>query len=197
MFFIAAKISQEQSIVLVVCSSFAQSKKVCLHLKILVNMKKLLLFLTLSIVSLSNYAQSDYNAALGVRGGTGNGVTGKLFISDKAAMEGILFARWAGFNITGLYEIHKAIGGMRGLNFYYGPGAHLGLFPDNGRNPWFKNNNDQGVVIIGVDFIVGIEYNLRDFPINLSADWKPALNLIGHNGFWGDTGGLSIRYLFR
>lgn len=160
-------------------------------------MKKLIFIISLSITTSCSFAQGDYSAALGVRGGSGNGITGKLFISDKSALEGILFARWAGFNATGLYEIHKDIGNVRGMHFYYGPGAHLGLFPDNGRNPWFTKNNNQGVLIIGVDFVIGIEYNLRDFPINLSADWKPAWNIIGHSGFWGDTGGLSIRYLFR
>lgn len=159
-------------------------------------MKQLFITLTLFLLSFSSFAQKDYNAALGPRLGVGNGLSGKLFLDDKAAVEAILFARWQGFNLTGLYEIHKNLG-VQGFNLYYGPGAHIGSFVDNSRTPWFNNNNNQRYVVIGVDFIVGLEYNFSEFPVNLSADWKPAFNLVGHNGFWGDTGALTLRYLFR
>lgn len=161
-------------------------------------MKKALFILLIGLGALNtSWAQKDYNTALGLRGGSGNGVTVKHFISDKNALEGILFTRWGGFNLTGLYEVHKGFPGANGLNWYYGPGAHIGNWVDNGRNPWFKNNDEKRYFVIGADFILGIEYNFKEIPINISADWKPAFNLIGNSGFWGDNGGLSIRYLFR
>lgn len=49
----------------------------------------------------------DYNTGIGLRGGFTNGLTVKHFISEKAALEGILASRWSGFEITGLYEIHN------------------------------------------------------------------------------------------
>jgi hypothetical protein len=41
-----------------------------------------------------------------------------------------------------------------------------------------------------------LEYNFKEIPFNLSLDWKPALNLVGSSGFWGDGGAISIRYIF-
>jgi hypothetical protein len=50
--------------------------------------------------------------------------------------------------------------------------------------------------VIGIDGILGIEYNFEEVPINIGVDWKPAFNLTGYSGFWGDGGALSIRYIF-
>ena len=49
---------------------------------------------------------------------------------------------------------------------------------------------------IGIDGIIGIEYNIEPIPFNISLDWKPGLNLIGYTGFWGDELAFSIRYIF-
>ena len=34
--------------------------------------------------------------------------------------------------------------------------------------------------------------------LNISLDWKPAINLVGAGDsfFWGDNGALSVRYIF-
>lgn len=155
-------------------------------------MKKNIL-LSLMIVFGSFYATSqDYNTGIGLRGGLSNGLTIKHFIGEKAALEGILTSRWRGFNVTGLYEIHNKTGVDR-LNWYFGAGAHIGFW--NGKNvKWANDNNDY--VVIGIDGILGIEYNFEKVPFNISLDWKPSMNLIGYNGFWGDGGAFSLRYIF-
>ena len=140
----------------------------------------------------SSVSAQDYNTAIGVRGGFYNGLTIKHFIGSKAALEGIFSSRWRGFNITGLYEINNPIAEVAGLNWYYGVGGHIGFW--NGRYVHWKDDyNDH--TVIGADGILGLEYNFSEIPINLSIDWKPAINLVGYNGFWGDGGAFSIRYI--
>jgi hypothetical protein len=79
------------------------------------------------------------------------------------------------------------------LNFYYGIGGHIGFW--DGRYYW-NYNNDRNYTVIGIDGILGLEYNFKEIPFNLSIDWKPAFNLNDSSGFWGDGGAISIRYIF-
>jgi hypothetical protein len=57
---------------------------------------------------------------------------------------------------------------------------------------WSSNNN--AYTVIGIGGILGLEYNFNEIPINISIDWKPAFNIIGHTSFWGD-GAFSIRFI--
>lgn len=154
------------------------------------NSISLLLFL---LISFYGYSQ-DYSNAIGLRGGSSNGITFKHFVSDNAALEVILTTRFGGYGIFGLYELHKSIKSVDGLNFYYGAGAHVGSYNGAKDNRWFKGSENH--TVIGVDGILGIEYNFSEVPINLSIDFKPAFNLIGHTGLWADEGALSLRYTF-
>jgi hypothetical protein len=144
------------------------------------------------ISSLFSYSQ-DYTTGIGLRGGPSNGLTVKHFISQKAALEGILSTRWGGFGLTGLYELNVPIKSVSRLNFYYGLGGHIGSY-DGKRNGWFKD--DKNHTIIGIDGIIGLEYNFKEIPFNIGVDYKPGFNLIGYSGYWGDEGALSIRYIF-
>ncbi len=156
-------------------------------------MKKIGLTLLLAVCLFFVGNAQDYNTGIGLRGGFSNGLTVKHFISEKAALEGILASRWSGFQITGLYEIHNRAFDTDRLNWYFGFGAHVGFW--NGKRVPWSENNDQ-YTVIGVDGILGLEYNFREVPINLSLDWKPELNFYGHSGFWADGGAFSIRYIF-
>src|SRR5690606_36147238 len=78
-------------------------------------------------ITMSAQAQ-DYNTGIGLRGGFSQGLTVKHFVSDKAALEGILHTRWSGLMVTGLYEIHNDIANAPGLRWYYGGGAHIGFW---------------------------------------------------------------------
>lgn len=51
-----------------------------------------------------------------------------IFIKDKAALELIGYFWSQGTRITGLYEIHGPINGATGLQWYIGPGAHIGFY---------------------------------------------------------------------
>ena len=136
----------------------------------------------------------NYNTGIGLRGGFGGGITVKHFISDRDALEGILYTRWQGFVITGLYEIHQDLQ-VDNLNWYYGGGAHIGFWDGSYEdNPWF--DDDKQYTVLGIDGVIGLEYVFPMVPISLSLDWKPAINLLGYTGFWGDGGGLSVRFVF-
>ncbi len=146
----------------------------------------------LTLLSLTVRSQ-DYINSVGVRLGLSQGITFKHFVTTTDAAEGLLAMRWEGFTITGLYERHQVAFDVNELYFYYGGGAHIGVW--NGRvNPWFDDRTSHSVV--GIDGVIGLEYVFSDIPFNASLDWKPALNLIGYTGFWGDELALSFRYTF-
>ncbi len=158
-------------------------------------MRKLIFALTLFFtITLAAHAQ-DYNTGIGVRGGLSNGLTVKHFISSNTAIEGLLSTRWRGFHVTGLYEIHARAFNTPRLNWYYGFGGHIGFWDGYSGHPWFEDSSGS-YTVLGIDGILGLEYNIEAIPFNISLDWKPGLNLIGYTGFWGDEVALSIRYIF-
>jgi len=158
-------------------------------------MKKIILatFLIFTTTLFVN-AQQSYSTGIGLRGGLASGVTVKHFISDKAALEGILSTRWRGTIITGLYEIQQIAFDTPGLYWYYGGGAHIGFWGNYRSHPWFDDN--ASYTVIGIDGILGLEYAFAEIPFNVSLDWKPAVNLTGYSGLWADGGAFSVRYIF-
>lgn len=157
-------------------------------------MKKVILLLFLFLPLSGALNAQEYETAIGVRGGLSYGLTVKHFFVPQTALEGILTTRWGGLMITGLYEIQQDLD-HPGFSWYYGFGAHAGLFGGYESNPWFDDNEYYSV--LGVDGVIGLEYVFEDVPLNISLDWKPALNLFGHSGFWGGDGALALRYILR
>jgi hypothetical protein len=158
--------------------------------------KGIIIVLAIFAMLFSAEAQSQsYGTGIGLRSGVSNGLTVKHFISNNAAMEGILHTRWQGLVITGLYEVHQDIEEVRGLRWFYGGGAHVGSWNGN-RDPRWADSNFNGATVFGIDGIIGLDYIFRNAPINLSLDYKPALNFTNNAGFWGDEVALSIRYAF-
>jgi len=156
-------------------------------------MKKTILFLLLITLFSSISNGQDYKTSLGLRAGIPYGLTVKHFLSKTNALEGMLASSYGGLVVTGLYENEHWTGEYPGLNWFWGFGAHAGFW-DAGRNP----NVDATYVgsVLGLDAIAGIEYTFDDFPINLSLDLLPTLNIIGDTGWGGINGALSIRYVF-
>ena len=154
-------------------------------------MKKLLIVLSFVIaIALTSHAQ-DYKTGIGIRGGLSNGLTVKHFISSDVALEGLLTARWNGFLVTGLYEKHAQAFGVTGLYWYYGFGAHIGSW-----NHTYKEDQYDNYSVIGIDGIIGIEYNITEIPFNISIDYKPGINVLGKPLGMSDEVALSIRYVF-
>lgn len=145
------------------------------------------------LISISN--AQDYKTGIGLRGGFDYGLTVKHFVSDKSALEFLLASRWRGFEVTGLYEVHNQIGNVDRLKWFFGFGAHVGFWNGDYTHDYWGYPGTH-YTVVGLDGILGLEYSFKEVPINLSLDWKPALNFIGYTGFWADGGALSIRYIF-
>ncbi|HLP73142.1 MAG TPA: hypothetical protein VK155_09585 [Bacteroidales bacterium] len=158
-------------------------------------MKKIILAtIVVFIIAVSASAQ-DYKTGIGLRAGYPAGLTVKHFLNRTAALEGLLSTRWGGFVVTGLFEAHKPLADVDRLHWFYGFGAHVGFW--NGHynyNYWGEPGT--AYTLVGIDGILGLEYNFKEIPVNIGLDWKPAFNLTGYQGFWGDNGALSIRYIF-
>lgn len=155
-------------------------------------MKKILFLLML--IGMGYTAQSQYTHALGFRGGFFSGISYKIFVSSDVAMEAIAHSRYGGFQLTYLVEWHAPAFDVEGLNWFYGAGGHMGFYSYKNANPWWDDEFNGSRTVIGVDGILGIEYNIGSIPINVSLDWKPAFNLIGYTGFLADGGAFSVRY---
>lgn len=160
-------------------------------------MKKILLVIILFAgIGLSSEAQSYYRYAVGLRVGPAFGISGKHFLNRNTAIEGIFQARWRGVIVTGLYEYSRHAFRTPGLVWYIGGGGHIGYWKDyTASNYWWNYEENPGsILLMGADFILGLEYSFKDIPLNLSIDWKPAVNFFGYVGFWGDMMAISIRY---
>lgn len=158
-------------------------------------MKKFILASSIFILTVFAANAQSYDTGIGLRGGPYNGITAKHFVSSEAAIEGILTTRWSGFNITGLYEIHKIAFDTPGLYWFYGFGGHIGFW-DGDRNPWFDEDHTDNYTVFGIDGIIGMEYVFAEIPFTIGVDWKPAINLAGHSNFLADGGAISLRYIF-
>jgi hypothetical protein len=154
-------------------------------------MKKTLFIIILTVGMAVAASGQDYKTAIGLRAGVPYGLTVKHFLNQTNAVEGILASRWGGFVATAFYENVHWTGEYPGLNWFWGVGAHVGFW-DN--NPYYTTVDVTPV--IGIDAILGLEYTFDEIPLNLSLDILPSFNLIGHTGWNGINGGLSIRYVF-
>jgi hypothetical protein len=152
-------------------------------------MKRILLIITLVTVCFTVQSQ-EYKNSIGVRGTYAFGITGKHVFQENKAIEGIVTFGYGGFNITGLYEIHAPAFDVNRLYWYYGGGAHIGQI--GAGHPFL--DREEGTFLLGIDGIVGLEYDIEEIPITISLDWKPTISFTGYgSGLWG---GLSFRYTF-
>lgn len=122
---------------------------------------KAIRFLTLvvficSLGSMKSQAQRDYRTAIGFRAVPMAGLTIKQFISDQAAIEGIIASRWNGTLFQRLYKIHQDVFNHSSFNLYYGAGAHYGHWDLDGHShPWYDEDDTYSAV--GIDGIIELE----------------------------------------
>ena len=144
-------------------------------------------------------SNNSYQIAAGLKfGGYENGISGKYFINDNTAIEGILGFRQKGVVVTGLYEIHQTAFNVPALKFYYGFGAHIGGI---GAGTYRRFNGDTQVyannqILIGADGVIGLEYKIPNAPIAVSLDLNPRIEL-ATGPFVDIAPGLGIKYTFQ
>ena len=150
-------------------------------------------------------AQHDYDRAVGLKFGWGYGITGKFFMQDHVAIEGIVSYRSYDFGglgstydyywlrIVGLYEIHNPLDQIvEGLQWYYGGGAFFYSYGGDFDYPGSDFNSTN----IGIAGVIGLDYKFANVPINISTDWVPGFAIVGGGGFVSEAGGFAIRYTF-
>ena len=154
-------------------------------------MKKLLAVIVVLVFSVSFAFSQEMDTKgldVGLRGGSPLGVAARLPMGEKNMLEAIVglpSGPWSWFSITGLYEFHNPlkIGEIEGLTWYWGFGAHIHLAALN----------------LGIDGVIGLEYDfepLLNFPLSLSSDWKPAINILGAAFTNFGEGSITVRYHF-
>lgn len=155
-------------------------------------MKRILtLILVLTVMTAGIQAQS-YKSAIGLRGGDPSGVSFKTFLNSTNALELVVGTGYWGHNfaITGFYEWQKPTNWTPNLDWFIGPGAHVGFW-----NDYYKNEYGTSI-LIGVDGIIGLEYTLDDIPLNFALGVGPSFQLTSGPGWSYWNGGFAIRYVF-
>jgi hypothetical protein len=143
----------------------------------------ILLLVLFSLMAAAGLNAQPYNHAAGIRAGYSSGLSYKGFRLHRMwAIEADLLYNRNGLNITALYEYHLEPFGNKQTLLFLGGGAFGG--------DWKEEFS------VGVTAVAGIEYTIRDLPLNFSLDWKPMLNVYAL--FEPDLldFGLSIRYRF-
>ena len=143
-------------------------------------MKKFLVMAALMVATLSVSAQ-DYNWAVGVRGGLFNGLTVKKTLGSNAVEAGVALYSSA-IRIDATYQWQEPVI-ADGFHLYYGAGAYTSL-----ANSYFG---------LGAEGVVGLEYRIPiNFPLAVSLDYRPAINVLGGFGFNFVNFGLGLKYCF-
>ena len=159
-------------------------------------MRKVFTILCLTMIAtvaiqFSSKAQG-YDNAIGGRFGAANGITFKTTLGENKMLDLIANFRsnnnYKYFRVTGLYEVYLPIPEARGLNWYYGGGASIGSVT----RKWDVSSD----LYLSLDGVLGLDYKFADAPINLSLDWKPAIQLTPDTDFDASGVGLSLRFTF-
>ncbi len=133
----------------------------------------------------------EYQRALGVKISAGGAVSYKQFVANTKALEAQAMFFREGIRLIALYEFHfYNIQGVDGLAWYVGPGVHVGFY-----RPRDKSYNTSAD--LGIDGVIGLDYKIKNIPINLSLDWQPSYSIFGNAGLLPQFGGLAIRYVLQ
>ena len=151
--------------------------------------KLLYVIIALSVILLIPWQKElkaqPYKHSAGIRAGYSSGISYKGFrLHRMSAFEVDFLYNKHGLNLGALYEYHLEPFKKNTRTFIYLGGGAFG-------GQWDEEFS------LGVAAVAGIEYTLRDLPLNFSLDWKPMLNIYAvFEPDWLDFG-LSIRYRFN
>jgi hypothetical protein len=135
---------------------------------------------------------SPYKYAIGVKMYP-SAISYKKFFAPNKAIETLGYFTLDGFRATIIYEKYHPVEGNENLTWYAGYGGHLGIWSEE----WKKNNPAHNAgIALGIDGILGLDYKLKNAPLNISVDWQPSFNFVGASYFESGWAGLGVRYTF-
>lgn len=152
-------------------------------------MKKILL--TVIAVLTISVAASAQSRALGVRLGGNAEVSYQHYMIGDSFLEadlGLAFLNDSGFYASGIYNF--VIGNLNSINIYAGPGVCIGAHNTVNENDKITTN-----FALGIAGQLGAEWQMGVIPFNLSLDWRPYFDFIGHGLGWTSLA-LGLRYRF-
>ena len=155
--------------------------------------KFIFFYIVLIVISLNTFAQrkyyneARYNTAIGIKFFPGS-ISIKQTLFSKNKFEGLIY-NWKGVRAVGLYEFENRIEGVDGLCWYFGPGAHIQF--NEGTKVY------AGSYYLGFDGVIGIDWKIKNAPINLSIDWQPSLDFDQKENFKSGFGGIGLRYVIQ
>ncbi len=145
-----------------------------------------------SQVSTEQYT-SPYKKAIGFKLNPG-AVSYRSFYTRNKAVEVIGFISLDGFQLTILNEKFTPFANAENLTWYMGYGGHFNLWSERYK---LNNPSKSAGVAVGIDGMLGLDYKLKNTPINLSVDIQPAFNFVCASYFDLGWGGIGIRYTIK
>jgi hypothetical protein len=136
---------------------------------------------------------SPYKKAIGFKLNPG-AISYRSFYTRNKAVEGIGFISLDGFQLTILNEKYTPFANAENLTWYIGYGGHFNLWSERYK---LNNPSKSAGVAVGIDGMLGLDYKLKNTPINLSVDIQPAFNFVGASYFDLGWGGIGIRYTIK
>ena len=136
---------------------------------------------------------TGYKKAIGVKMYP-SAISYKSFMTNTKAIEVLGYFTLDGFRTTIMIEKYSPFANTEQLSWYIGYGGHLGIWSEE----WKKNNpTHKAGIALGVDGIIGLDYKIKNAPLNLSIDWQPSFNVVGSSYFESGWAGLGIRYTLK
>ncbi len=154
-----------------------------------------------------NAGARSYKTGIGLRAGSPTALSIKHFYKGNTAVEALIGTRFGsrGFYAGLLIEQHATAFQTPGLRWYYGLGGHASSY--QGRYYYAYRYDKQGRLRyedvyddrfwgVGIDGVLGLEYQLSELPFTIGVDLKPFAELVRSDGYFGVDGALTVRYAF-
>jgi hypothetical protein len=145
-----------------------------------IKMKKLVLIALMSLSSLCFVNAQEIGVRFGNISG-GNVAIDGVFSTGKynRIHADVSFGNGVGIDVLWDF-LYLPIKG-EAFNWYVGAGPYIQI-----ADPFW----------LGVAGEVGLEYQFKQIPISIGADWRPALSIIESTDFHVDVFGVNVRYVF-
>lgn len=154
-------------------------------------MKKGLFTFFCCMTAAISFSQTNYDRGIGLKFPGGLAVTYKDMLRNNKAWEAQAMFWDKGARFVALYEFHfYNLDNAGRIAWYVGPGAHIGFYKSKFQESYNSSAD------IGIDGVIGLDYKIKNVPINLSLDWQPSISVVGKSTASPALGGLAVRYTF-